>query len=115
MDIWYDILLVFWVNCSYLNLYSCCIFMIFFFDMRVRVIYFYAQWHVVKQIQVIKFLIMKSVKFLSMTFILLGFDKVGFCEMFAKRGTLQMSGREVLREVILKNGNIIFLVNYVTH
>ena len=67
-----------------------------------RVIYFYAQWHVVKQIQVIRFLIMKSVKFLSMTFILLGFDKVGFCEMFAKRGTLQRSGREVLREVILK-------------
>ena len=26
---------------------------------------------------------------LSMTFILLGFGKVGFCEMFTKRGTLQ--------------------------
>ena len=46
---------------------------------------------------------MKSVKFLNMTFILLGFGKVGFCEMFAKRGTLQRSGREVLREVIFKN------------
>ena len=53
-----------------------------------RVIYFYAQWHVVKQIQVIRFLIMKSVKFFSMTLILLGFDKVGFYEKFAKRGTL---------------------------
>ena len=31
---------------------------------------------------------MMAVKFLSMTFILLGFGKVGFCEMFAKRGTL---------------------------
>ena len=31
---------------------------------------------------------MMSVKFFSMTFILLGFGKVGFCEMFAKRGTL---------------------------
>ena len=31
---------------------------------------------------------MTSVKFLSMTFILLGFGKVGFCEIFAKRGTL---------------------------
>ena len=31
-------------------------------------------------------------------FILLGFGKVGFCETFAKRGTLQKSGREVLRE-----------------
>ena len=31
---------------------------------------------------------MMSDKFLSMTFILLGFGKVGFCEMFAKRGTL---------------------------
>ena len=46
---------------------------------------------------------MKSVKFLSMTFILLGFGKVGLCEMFAKQGTLQRSGREVLREVIFKN------------
>ena len=46
---------------------------------------------------------MKSVKCFSMTFILLGFVKVGFCEMFAKWGTLQRSGREVLREVIFKN------------
>ena len=46
---------------------------------------------------------MKSIKCLSMTFILLGFSKVGFCEMFDKRGTLQRSGREVLREVIFKN------------
>ena len=30
---------------------------------------------------------MMSDKFLSTTFILLGFGKVGFCEMFAKRGT----------------------------
>ena len=37
-----------------------------------------------------------------MTFILLGFSKVGFCEMFAKRGTLQRSGREVLREEFSK-------------
>ena len=46
---------------------------------------------------------MMSVKLLSMTWILLGFGKVGFCEMFAKRGTLQRSGREVLREEIFKN------------
>ena len=45
---------------------------------------------------------MMSVKFLSMTFILLGFCKVGFFEMFAKRGTLQRSGREVLREEIFE-------------
>ena len=31
---------------------------------------------------------MMSDKFLRMTFILLGFGKVGFCEMFAKRETL---------------------------
>ena len=37
-----------------------------------------------------------------MTFIFWVFGKVGFCEMFAKRGTLQRSGREVLRELILK-------------
>ena len=46
---------------------------------------------------------MKWVNLLSMTFILLGFGKVGFCEIFAKRGTLQRSGREVLREEIFKN------------
>ena len=45
---------------------------------------------------------MKSVKLLSMTFILLGFGKVGFCEMSAKRGTLQRSGREVLRDEMCK-------------
>ena len=45
---------------------------------------------------------MKWVILLSMTFILLGFGKVGFCEMFAKRGTLQRSGREILREGIFK-------------
>ena len=46
---------------------------------------------------------MKWVNLLSMTFILLGFGKVGFCKMFAKRGTLQRSGREVLRDEIFKN------------
>ena len=46
---------------------------------------------------------MKWVNLLSMTFILLGFVKVGFCEMFAKRGTLQRSGHEVLREEIFEN------------
>ena len=57
---------------------------------------------------------MKWVNLLSMTFILLGFGKVGFCEMFAKRGTLQRSGREVLREEIFENLNIIFLINCAT-
>ena len=46
------------------------------------VTYIYAQLYVVKQIQVLRFLKIMSVKFLSMTVILLGFDKVGFCEMF---------------------------------
>ena len=46
---------------------------------------------------------MKWVNLLSMNFILLGFGKVGFCEMFAKRGTLQRSEREVLREGIFEN------------
>ena len=45
---------------------------------------------------------MKWVNLLSMTFILLGFGKVGFCEMFAKRGTLPKSKREVLREEIFE-------------
>ena len=62
------------------------------------VTYILAQLYVVKQIQVLRFLKMMSVKVLSMTFILLGFGKVGFYEMFTKRGTLQKSGREVLRE-----------------
>ena len=46
---------------------------------------------------------MKWVNLLSMTFILLGFGIVGFCDMFVKRGTLQRSGREVLREEIFEN------------
>ena len=46
---------------------------------------------------------MKWVNLLCMTFILLGFGKVGFCEMFAKRGTLQRSGREVLIDEMFKN------------
>ena len=45
---------------------------------------------------------MKLVNLLSMTFILLGFGEVGFCEMFAKWGTLQKSGSEVLREEIFE-------------
>ena len=46
---------------------------------------------------------MKSVELLSMTFLLLGFGKVGFCEMFAKWGTLQGNEREVLRDEMFKN------------
>ena len=46
---------------------------------------------------------MKSVKLLSMTFLLSGFGKVGFCEMFVKRETLQRRGREVLRDEMFKN------------
>ena len=68
----------------------------YFYDMMVT--YIFAQLYVVKQIQVLRFLKMMSVKFLSMNVILLGFGKVRFCEKFAKRGTLQNSGREVLRE-----------------
>ena len=45
------------------------------------VTYIYAQLYVVKHIQVLRFLKMTSVKFLSMAFILLGFGKVGFYEM----------------------------------
>ena len=43
-----------------------------------------------------------SAKFLSMINKYLGFGKVGFCELFAKRGILQNSGREVLREEIFE-------------
>ena len=45
----------------------------------------------------------------------LGFGKIGFCEMFVKRGTLQKSGSEVLREKFSKNKSIIFRINYATH
>ena len=48
------------------------------------------------------FLNIVSAKLLSMICIYLGFGKVGFCELFAKRGILQKSGREVLREEIFK-------------
>ena len=48
------------------------------------------------------FLDIVSAKLLSMIYVYLGFGKVGFCEMFAKQGTLQKSGREVLREEIFE-------------
>ena len=48
------------------------------------------------------FLDIVSAKLLSMIYMYLGFGKVGFCEMFAKRGILQRSGREVLRDECLK-------------
>ena len=48
------------------------------------------------------FLNIVSAKLLSMIYIYLGLGKVGFCEMFAKRGTLQNSEREVLREEIFE-------------
>ena len=55
-------------------------------------------WLYVVYSSVYSFLNIVSAKLLSMIYIYLGFGKVGFCEMFAKRGTLQKSGREVLRE-----------------
>ena len=62
------------------------------------------------------FLDIVSAKLLSMIYVYLGFGKVGFCEMFTKRGTLQKSGSEVLREEIFeKNKSIIFRINYATH
>ena len=61
------------------------------------------------------FLDIVSTKLLSMIYMYLGFGKVGFCEMFAKRGTLQKSGSEVLREEKFENKNIIFRINYATH
>ena len=48
------------------------------------------------------FLDIVSAKLLSMIYMYLGFGKVGFCEMFAKRETLQKSGSEVLREEIFE-------------
>ena len=48
------------------------------------------------------FLDIVSAKLLSMIYMYLGFGKVGFCEMFAKQGTLQKIGSEVLREEIFE-------------
>ena len=56
-----------------------------------------------------------SAKLLSMIYICWTWGKVGFCEMLTKRGTLQKSGREVLREEIFEYKDIIFHINYVTH
>ena len=50
----------------------------------------------------VNFLDIVSAKLLSMIYMYLGCGKVGFCEMFAKRGTLQRSGSEVLREEIFE-------------
>ena len=53
------------------------------------------------------FLNIVSDKLLSMIYICWTWGKVGF--MFSKRGTLQQSGREVLRDEMFENKNIIFL------
>ena len=57
----------------------------YFYDMMVT--YIYALLYVEKQIQVLRFLKMMSVKFSEHDLHIVGFGKVGFCEMFAKRGT----------------------------
>ena len=44
------------------------------------------------------FLDIVSAKLLNMIYMYLSFGKVEFCDMFSKRGTLQKSGSEVLRE-----------------
>ena len=49
-------------------------------------------------------------KLLNMIYMYLGFGKVGFCEMFSKRGTLQKSGSEVLREEIFEKIKALFSV-----
>ena len=54
-----------------------------------------------------------SVRFLSMKFVLLGLIKLGFVKFF-KQGTLQKSGREVLREEMFENKQY-FPYNYATH
>ena len=56
------------------------------------------------------FLDIVSAKLLSMIYMYLGFGKVGFCEMFVKRGTLQKSGSEVLREEIFKKIKALFSI-----
>ena len=56
------------------------------------------------------FLDMVSAKLLSMIYMYLGFGKVGVCEMFAKRGTLQKEWNEVLREEIFKKIKALFSV-----
>ena len=45
---------------------------------------------------------MVSTKLLSMNCICWTWGKVGFCEMFLKRGTLQKSEQKVLREEIFE-------------
>ena len=48
------------------------------------------------------FLDIVLVKLLNMIYMYLSFGTIGFCEMFAKRGTLQKSGSEALREEIFE-------------
>ena len=48
------------------------------------------------------FLDIVSAQLFKMIYMYLGFGKVGFCEMFSKRGTLQKSGSEALREEIFE-------------
>ena len=61
-------------------------------------------------VQIIVFLTLCMLNLLSMTYMYEGLGKVGFCEMVAKRGTLQKSGSEVLREEIFKKIKALYSV-----
>ena len=54
-------------------------------------------------------------KLLSMIFILLTGYQFWFCGMILNGELYKKSGREVLREGIFENKNIIFLINYATY
>ena len=60
-------------------------------------------WLYVVYSSLYSFLNIVSAKLLSMNCICWTWGKVGFYEMFLKRGTLQKSGHKVLREEIFEN------------
>ena len=104
MDTWYGTMLIPEYGITILNTYDYGAFHGYFISW---LLYFMVTIHALCLAYVVcsldySFLDIVSAEFLSMIYMYLGFGKVGFCEMFAKRGTLQKSGSEVLREEIFK-------------
>ena len=102
MDTWYGTMLIPEYGITILNTYDYGAFHGYFISW---LLYFMVTIHALCLAYVVcsldyNFLDIVSAELLSMIYMYLSFGKVGFCEMFAKRGTLQKSGSEVLREEI---------------
>ena len=99
MDTWYGTLLISEYGITIFKAYGYGAYHGYFITWWLYMLY---DWLYVVCSSDYNFLDIVSAKLLSMIYMYLGCDKVGFCKMFAERGTLQRSGSEVSREEIFE-------------